>query len=416
MRRDGLLTTVMEVLVSAEDDAEVRRVSISNASSRAREIEVTSYAELVLAPQAADVAHPAFSKLFVETEYLPHAGAILATRRRRSPGEPEIWAAHLAVVEGEAVGKPEVETDRARFLGRGSSPRNAIAMHEGRPLSNTVGTVLDPIFALRRRVQIAPGATARIAFWTMVAPTREALLDLIDKHRDATAFERATTLAWTQAQVQLHHLGIDPGEAGLFQRLAGHLLYAAPTLRPSSDTIRRGAGPQSGLWHLGISGDLPILLLRIADTEHLDIARQLLQAHEYWRMKQFAVDLVILNERASSYVQDLQIALEALVRASQSRPQAGVEGPAGRVLRAARRPDVGRGARALWHRSPAWSWSGSAGGCPTSSTVFPSPTCPVRPAVEAGARRARNRRCRRPRPSSNSSTGWAASRTTAGNM
>jgi cyclic beta-1,2-glucan synthetase len=330
-RRYGLLTTVMEVLVSAEDDAEVRRVSISNASSRAREIEVTSYAELVLAPQAADLAHPAFSKLFVETEYLPLAGAILATRRRRSPDEPQIWAAHLAVVDGEAIGKPEVETDRARFLGRGGSPRTAFAVNEGRSLSNTVGTVLDPIFALRRRLQIAPGATARIAYWTMVAPSREALLDLIDKHRDATGFERATTLAWTQAQVQLHHIGIDPGEAGLFQRLAGHLLYAAPTLRPSSDTILRGAGAQSGLWHLGISGDLPILLLRIADTEHLDIARQLLQAHEYWRMKQFAVDLVILNERASSYVQDLQIALEALVRANQSRPQAGVQGPAGRI-------------------------------------------------------------------------------------
>jgi cyclic beta-1,2-glucan synthetase len=330
-RRYGLLTTVMEVLVSAEDDAEVRRISISNSSSRARDIEVTSYAELVLAPQAADLAHPAFSKLFVETEYLPLAGAILATRRRRSPSEPEIWAAHIAVVDGDAVGKPEVETDRARFLGRGNSPRTAAAVADGRSLSNTVGTVLDPIFALRRRVQIAPGATARIAFWTVVAPSRQALLDLIDKHRDATAFERATTLAWTQAQVQLHHIGIDPGEAGLFQRLAGHLLYAAPTLRPSSDTILRGAGAQSGLWHLGISGDLPILLLRIADAEHLDIARQLLQAHEYWRMKQFPVDLVILNERASSYVQDLQIALEALVRASQSRPQAGVEGPSGRI-------------------------------------------------------------------------------------
>ena len=329
-RRDGTLTTDMEVLVSAEDDAEVRRVSISNSSSRAREIEVTSYAELVLAPQAADMAHPAFSKLFVETEYLPLAGAILATRRRRSPSEPEIWAAHLAVIDGEALGKPEVETDRARFLGRGGSPRT-VAVTDGRPLSNTVGTVLDPIFALRRRVQIAPGATARIAFWTMAASSRESLLDMIDRHRDVTAFERASTLAWTQAQVQLHHLSIDRTEAGLFQRLAGHLIYAAPTLRPSSDTILRGAGAQSGLWHLGISGDLPILLLRIADTEHLDIARQLLQAHEYWRMKQLAVDLVILNERQSSYVQDLQIALEALVRASRSRPQAGVQGPAGRV-------------------------------------------------------------------------------------
>src|SRR6185369_13147322 len=133
-------------------------------------------------------------------------------------------------------------------------------------------------------------------------------------------------------QVQLHYLGINPGEAGLFQRLAGHLLYAAPTMRSSSETIRRGAGAQAGLWGQGISGDLPIVLLRIADAENLDIARQLLQAHEYWRMKQLAVDLVILNERASSYVQDLQIALESQVRAGQSRPPVGEEQRQGRVF------------------------------------------------------------------------------------
>ncbi len=332
VRRDGTLTTTLEVLVSAEEDAEVRRVSISNSGASEREIEVTSYAELVLTAQGADLAHPAFSKLFVETEYLANVGAILATRRRRAPTEPEIWVAHLAAIDGETVGKPEIETDRARFLGRGRSRRAPLAVIDGRPLSNTVGTVLDPVFALRRRVRVAPGAIVRIAFWTMVAPTREAVLDLADKHRDITAFDRAATLAWTQAQVQLHYLGITAGEAGLFQRLAGHLLYSAPTMRSSSETILRGAGGQPGLWGQGISGDLPIVLLRIADVENLDIARQLLQAHEYWRMKQLAVDLVILNERASSYVQDLQIALETLVRTSRSRPQVGIDGPSGRVF------------------------------------------------------------------------------------
>ena len=324
-RHDGTLTTTLEVLVSAEDDAEVRRVSIANSGNGVREIDVTSYAELVLAPRADDVAHPAFMKLFVATEYLTAQGTLLATRRRRSPAEQEIWAAHLASVEGEGGGKPEVETDRARFLGRGYSIRSPIAVVDGKPLSNTVGTVLDPIFALRRRVRVAPGATVRIAFWTVVAASRGAVLDLVDKHRDTPAFERAATLAWTQAQVQLHHLGIDAADASVFQRIAGHLLNAGPTMRPSSDTILRGAGGQPGLWPMGISGDLPILLLRIADIENLDIARQLVQAHEYWRMKQFAVDLVILNERASSYVQDLQIALEAQVRANQSRPPIGEE-------------------------------------------------------------------------------------------
>ncbi len=333
IRTDGALTTTLEVLVSAEHDAEVRRISLANSGNRVREIDVTSYAELVLAPQPDDVAHPAFMKLFAATEYLAGQGTLLATRRRRSPAEPEIWAAHLAIVEGETVGEPEVETDRARFIGRGHSIRRPLAVTDGGPLSDTVGTVLDPVFALRRRVRVAPGAIVRIAFWTVVAASREAVLDLVDKHRDAAAFERASTLAWTQAQVQLHHLGIDRGEAGLFQRLAGHLLYAGPILRPTSNTILRGAAGQPGLWPMGISGDLPIVLLRIADIENLDIVRQLLQAHAYWRMKQLAVDLVIINERASSYIQDLQVALETQVRASQSRPPPeGEERRQGRVF------------------------------------------------------------------------------------
>ncbi len=332
IRHDGTLSTTLDVLVSPEDDAEVRRVSISNSGNRTREIDVTSYVELALATQADDMAHPAFSKLFVETEYLPDEGVVLATRRKRAPAEPEVWAGHLAVVDGESVGKPEIETDRARFLGRGHGVRSPIAVMDGRALSNTTGTVLDPIFALRQQVKVAPGVTVRIAFWTMAAVSRAALLDCADKHRDTTAFSRAATLAWTQAQVQFHHLGITAGEAALFQRLAGYVIHATPALRPSSDAILRGGGAQSGLWAQGISGDLPIVLLRISDTENLDIAHELLQAHEYWRMKQLAVDLVILNERQSSYLQDLHIALETLVRTLKSRPQTGREGPEGRVF------------------------------------------------------------------------------------
>ncbi|MFI4936096.1 MAG: GH36-type glycosyl hydrolase domain-containing protein [Caulobacterales bacterium] len=331
-RVDGSLATNLQVLVSAEDDAEVRRVTVTNLGDRTREIELTSYAELVLGPQSADVAHPAFSKLFVETEHLAGLGALLATRRRRSPAEPEIWAAHLAVVDGEVVGKREFETDRARFLGRGGAVRAPGALNHGRPLSGATGAVLDPIFALRRAVRIAPGGSARIDFWTMVADSRDGVLDLVDKHHDGGAFERAAALAWTQAQVQLYHLGVNRAEAGQFQRLGGHLIYAAPTLRPPSESIGTGSGGQPGLWSLGISGDLPIILVRISDILQIDLVREALQAVEYWRMKRLAVDLVILNERATSYVQDLQAGLETMVRASQSRSQDGEERPGGHIF------------------------------------------------------------------------------------
>jgi len=332
VRRDGTITTVLEVVISPESNAEVRRVSVANGGSRAREIELTSYAELVLAPPASDAAHPAFSKLFVRTEYLARTGVLLATRQRRSPGEPEIWAAHLAVVEGEAVGEQEIETDRGRFLGRGREIRTPIAVMDGRPLSNTAGTVLDPVFALRRRVRVPPGRIVRVAFWTVVASSRSDVLDLADKHHDSTAFDRAATLAWTQAQVQLSHLGVSADEASLFQRLAGAVLYADPSLRSSSEAIRRGGGGPTALWAQGISGDLPIVLVRIDSIEEIAIVRQVLRAHEYWGLKQLAVDLVVLNERASSYVQDLQIALETLARTSQSRPQIGVDYARGSVF------------------------------------------------------------------------------------
>ncbi len=332
IRRDGSLTTSLQILVSSEDDAEVRRVTVSNFGDIAREIEVTSYAELVLAPHVSDMAHPAFSKLFVETEYLPPLGAILATRRRRSHDEHEVWAANLAVIDRESIGKREFETDRARFIGRGGNIRCPSAVFSGRPLSGATGTVLDPIFALRRRVSIEPGATARVDFWTMVADSRDAVLDLVDKHHDTGAFERAAALAWTQAQVQLHHLGVDRAQAALYQRLAGHVIYASPTLRSSSDAISTGSGGQPTLWSLGISGDLPIVLVRISEMSELGLVREALQALEYWRMKRLAVDLVIVNERASSYVQDLQIALESLVRANQSRPQIGDERPPGHIF------------------------------------------------------------------------------------
>ncbi len=331
-RRDGAIATTLEVVVSPEHDAEVRRVSITNLGTRTREIELTSYAEIVLAPPAADGAHPVFSNLFVQTEFAPELSALLATRRPRSHGEPQVWAAHVIVAEGETVGDVQCETDRARFLGRGRGIRTPMSVIDGRPLSNTVGAVLDPIVSLRRRVRLAPGGSARVTFSTLIASSRDDALALADEYHDPATFERAATLAWTQAQLQLHHLGIDPDEAYLFQELASQILYSDPTLRPSSAVLTRNIQGPSALWRHGISGDPPIVLVRIDEPEDQGIVRQLLRAYEYWRMKRLAVDLVILNEQASSYVQDLQVSLEALVRTSQSQLQHEGHTPHGNVF------------------------------------------------------------------------------------
>ena len=313
-RRDGQVATTMQIVVSAEDDAEIRQVSVTNLGIRPREIELTSYAEIVLAPAAADAAHPAFSKLFVQTEFVAGPDALLATRRPREAGETGMWAAHVVAVEGEALGAVQYETDRARFLGRGRGVRNAGSIEDGRPLSNTVGPVLDPIVSLRRRVRLPGGATARVNFTIAAADSREAGLALADKYREPAIFERTATLAWTQAQVQLRHLGISADEAHLFQRVATRILYSDPALRASADLLERNRKGPSALWPHGISGDAPIVLVRIDHAEDQEIVRQLLRAHEYWRLKGLAVDLVIVNEESPTYGSDLRVALESLVR------------------------------------------------------------------------------------------------------
>src|SRR5881296_159445 len=381
VRRDGAVGTTLQVIVSPEDDAEVRRVSLTNLGTKSREIELTSYAEVVLAPPAADAAHPAFCNLSVQTECIPELDTLLATRRPRSRREAPVWLAHVAVVEGDPVGALQWETDRARFLGRGRGIRTPAAVIDGRPLSNTTGAVLDPIVSLRRRVRLPPGDTVRVAFSTLVAPSRAEALGLAEKYRDTATFDRAATLAWTQAQVQQHHLGIGPDEAHLFQSLASRVLYSDRALRPSADVLTRHTGGPDALWAHGISGDLPIVLVQIDEPEDVGIVRQLLRAHEYWRMKQLAVDLVILNERAPSYFQDLQSLLETLVRKSQSAEHQ--EGPEAHgnvfILRGDRVTAPQRDVLQAVARVVLWSGRGTLGEQviraerPETAAVFPGP-------------------------------------------
>ena len=326
-RRDGPILTSTEILVSPEDDAEVRRVCVTNGDNRTREIELTTYAEMVLAAPAADSAHPAFSKLFVLTEFIAESGTLLATRRARDSGEPEVWVALISVLEGEAVGAPQFETDRARFVGRGHELRNAVSIVDARPLSNTAGTVLDPVLALRHRVKIAPGDTVRVAFWLAAAPSRAAVLALVDKYRGSSAFDRTKALAGSRAQAELRTLGLGAEQAGQFQRIANRVLYADSSLRASRGILDKNRLGQSALWPFGVSGDLPIVLVRIGRENDMGIVEDLLRAQDYWQRKRLSVDLVVLNESSPSDAPGLQQALDALISASQNRP--GQDSPKG---------------------------------------------------------------------------------------
>jgi cellobiose phosphorylase len=308
------------ITVSTEDDAEIRAVTLTNGSSERRLLEVTSYAEVVLAPQNSDIAHPAFSNLFIETELVPESHALLATRRRRSSTDAERWAVHVSCLDTESPdeGTVEHETDRAKFLGRLRSPKNPRAFDGRRPLSGSIGSVLDPIFSLRRTVELQPNQRLRFLFTTAMVETREAALSIASKYATPRAVDRATRLAWTHAQAQLHYLDIDRDEVDLFLALASRLIYARNDLRAREAVIAQNVRGQSGLWAYGISGDVPILLVRVDSEAHIDLVRETLRAHELWRMRGFTADLVILNEHPPSYLQAFNDQLLAVVRSSAS--------------------------------------------------------------------------------------------------
>jgi cyclic beta-1,2-glucan synthetase len=304
-RADGDIDTRTEIVVVPEDSAEVRRVTLSNNSDETREIELTSYAEIVLNNGMADRVHPAFGNLFVETEYHDWCTAITATRRPRSSTDRELWCVHVVDNGEKRSGTTTCETDRARFIGRGRSVRDPIAMEGDGPLSGTTGAVLDPIFSLRTRVKLGPRESACVAFTTLVATTKEMAFKLADRYHHPHSAERALELAWTSTQIELREFDITPADAADFQDLAGRLLYPSASTRVRNPVPPHGSWQQT-LWANGISGDWPIVVATVESFDGLTTLQQLFAAHRYWRIRGMTVDLVIIDEHPHSYIQSMK--------------------------------------------------------------------------------------------------------------
>jgi cyclic beta-1,2-glucan synthetase len=318
-RRDGNIETKMEVAVSPEYNGEIRKITLTNHSNSGRMMETTSYFEVVLSHFDADLAHPAFSNLFVQTEFLPELNTLLATRRPREKNQKTLWLFHTVIVEGDIVGSLQYETDRSKFIGRGRTLRNPQSLDPEFPLSNTTGAVLDPIISLRRRVFIPPGETVHITYITGVTENRESTVNLARDCQNSNAPNRAMELAWTHSQVELKYLNITAGQANLFQTLAAQIIYNKPRDAWQQEMILSNQKGQRALWAHGISGDVPIIVLRVSNMEHMEIVRQLLIAHEYMRLKGLIVDLVVLNEYGNSYEQPVNDRIRELIAISHAR-------------------------------------------------------------------------------------------------
>ncbi len=320
------LDVLTEICVSPEDDVELRRVTITNPGHSPRTVELTGFFEAVLALAAEEAAHPAFSNLFVQTEFLAPQSAVLCTRRARAEGEKLPWLFALMPAPAGDEGVASCETDRARFLGRGNGAGAPAALARPGALSNSAGPVLDPAVALRRAVSIPPGGEVKVVFGIGVAETRAAAEALIEKYKSPRSAARAIELAWTHSQVTLRQLNASEAQAQLFARLASALVYAQPARRANSAALVANRGAQPGLWRYGISGDLPVALVVISDASNMEFVQLVVQAHAYWRVKGLAADLVVLNGDDSSYRQPLHEEIIALVTAGAEAPVLGKPG------------------------------------------------------------------------------------------
>lgn len=304
-----------EIVVSPEDDIELRRSHITNHSNSRRVIEVTSYAEVVLASAASDDLHPSFGNLFVQTEIIKSESAILCTRRPLSPDAHPPWMLHRMAAHGADIEQISYETDRALFVGRGRTLTEPQAMVDVDTLQGSQGSVLDPIVAIRYRIALEPEQSVTVDIVTGIADSRSLCRALIDKYQDRHLADRVFELSWTHSQVVLRQLNTTEANAQLYARLAGSILYRNASLRADPNILVQNHQGQSGLWSYAISGDFPIALLHVKDLKNIGLVRQMVQAHEYWRRKGLIVDLVILNEDRASYREVLQDQIMGLIAA-----------------------------------------------------------------------------------------------------
>lgn len=324
------IETRTEIVVSPEDDIEMRSIIITNHSSLSRTLEITSYAEVVLAPAASDLIQPAFSNLFVQTEILPEQQAIVCTRRPRSANENTPWMFHLMTMEEKKPLVISYETDRARFIGRGNTTREPEAMSRPGQLSGSQGSVLDPIVAIRYRFTLAPEEKVTIDIVTGIADTREHCLHLVSKYQDSKVHrDRVFEMAWTHSQVLLRQINATEADAQIYGGLAGSILFPNALFRADPFILAHNCRQQSGLWGYSISGDLPIVLLKVRKQTSMQLVRQLVQAHTYWHLKGLTVDLVIWNEEHNDYRQSFQNEIHTLI------PTESRDHPGGIFVRAA---------------------------------------------------------------------------------
>lgn len=317
-RSDGMIDTKTEVIVATGDNVEIRRITVKNNSDKAVTLALTSYFEVVLAAQNTDVAHPAFSNLFIETDYLADKHCLRALRRPRSDQEDQKWLANALVSKDKPIGNVQVETDRNQWMGRGHDLKSASALCDDKPLSNTTGPVLDPCMSHQIHFKLEAGKTNEISFVSAISENEEVLMSLIDKYNTLETIEAAFQLAKIRSQMETRYLNLEANEIDLYQDMLSDLLFNGLTREKYQDILLKNTRGQSDLWKYGISGDHAQVLVLLHSTTSTQILNEVLKAHAYWRLMDLRVDLNIVSDESYSYANPLYQIITDIVQSAQN--------------------------------------------------------------------------------------------------
>lgn len=316
-RTDHSITTTTSVVVNPDSPVEIRRVHLHNTTAQPRRLRVTSYGEVVLAPLADDIRHPAFNKLFIESEFIPELNLLISTRRLRSNTETPVFLGHMLVhpKKGLLNDRQPIrhETDRLNFIGRGRSFRSPAALFSDEYLTGSIGNTQDPIFALGQEIMLGPLESEEIAFLTLFADSREALITLASQFSSWLLIERSFQQANLAAQSWLGRQNFDSLKFKNALQVLSALLYPFNEVRALPELLTANRLGQSGLWRFGISGDYPVLLIKLEDPQQTDLVREALQVFEYLRSRRFLLDVVIINYQQTNYGAELNRKLHRVI-------------------------------------------------------------------------------------------------------
>ena len=305
IRQDGGIETITKVFIVPNSPVEIRRIELKNLGNIEETIEVSSFLEPILSSLEQDYSHKAFNNLFLTFEFLEDTGTILVKRKKRDNKKDDVYLAVNLYTASDTVGELEYELDKEKFVGR-QNVELPLAIKESIPLGSKPKISLDPIIAMRRTINIKPSEKVIFNYVMAVSYNREEAIKLVLENLNDEKIIQNINLAKAKTEAESMYLGVRAKEIEVYQKMLKYLMYQNPLkLLMYKEKIPEEA-PTAELWKYGISGDLPILLIKIKDITDIGIVREALKAFEYFKVKNVKIDLVILNDEKKTYENYLQ--------------------------------------------------------------------------------------------------------------